>query len=223
MQLAQNLGFGSGFGPFYKDSIGPHHTRLGEQVADERVTISADPMDPDMGFPPFSVTQQWMPDQFANDIYHPVTWIKDGILTHLAYDRNEAIRLFAKNTGLPNSGAFRMSGGSTSIDEMIATTKRGILVTRFDGLQMLDFTSQLYRGYTRDGLWLIENGKISKAIKNMAFTESVLFVLNNIEQLGVPQRVFHPDTITPFIAPQPQIVPPLKIRDFSFTALTDAI
>jgi predicted Zn-dependent protease len=62
---------------------------------------------------------------------------------------------------------------------------------------------------------LIENGKISKPIKNFRFTESPLFVLNNVEQIGVPQRIFHPGF--------PIIVPALKVRDFSFTSLSDAI
>jgi predicted Zn-dependent protease len=106
---------------------------------------------------------------------------------------------------------------------MIATTKRGVLVTRLDTPQVLDFTSQLYQGYTRDGFWLIENGKISKAIKNFAFTESPLFALNNIEQLGVPERVFHPGMSAPWMVPQPRVTPPLKVRDFSFSALTDAV
>jgi predicted Zn-dependent protease len=72
-------------------------------------------------------------------------------------------------------------------------------------------------------LWLIENGKISKAIKNFAFTESPLFALNNVEQIGVPQRVFHPARSAVFARPAPVIVPPLKVRDFSFTALSTAV
>jgi predicted Zn-dependent protease len=149
-------------------------------------------------------------------------WIEHGVLTHLAYGREMAISK-GENLGRPNSGAFRMSGGTTTIEEMIATTKRGILVTRFDTPTLLHFTSQLYRGYTRDGLWLIENGRISHPIKNLAFTESILFALNNVEQLGVPQRVFRGGPAEPFDVPTPAIVPPLKIRDFSFTALTDAV
>jgi predicted Zn-dependent protease len=73
----------------------------------------------------------------------------------------------------------------------------------------------LMTGYTRDGLWLVENGKISKPVKNFRFTESPLFVFNRVDQLGVPQRVFHPDA--------PVVVPPVKVRDFSFTALADAV
>jgi predicted Zn-dependent protease len=224
MDFFRNLHDGSGGpGPFNKQLTTPGYTKLGEQVADARVTISADPMDPELGFPPFSLVSEDFVDQFMIPVYHPVTWIDKGVLTHLAYSRSYAISALSRDMGLPNSGAFRMSGGGTSVDEMIATTKRGILVTRFDQLRVLDFTSQLYRGYTRDGLWLIENGKISKAIKNLVCTESVLFVLNNIDQMGVPQRVFHPYIVDPFAIPQPRIVPPLKVRDFSFTALTDAV
>jgi predicted Zn-dependent protease len=224
MSMLSNLYPSSaGDGPFNRDYQGHRHTLLGQKIADERVTISADPMDPELGFAPFSLSPNEYEDPFTVPVYHPVTWIDHGVLTHLAYDRTYAIAEMGRATGLPSSGAFRMSGGMTSIDEMIATTKRGILVTRFDQLMRMDLKSQLYRGYTRDGLWLIENGKISKAIKNLVCTESILFVLNNIDQMGVPQRVFHPGTFDPFFSQQPQIVPALKVRDFSFTALTDAV
>jgi predicted Zn-dependent protease len=211
--------------PFHKlDARGnePGYSRLGEQVVDERITISADPMDPELGFPPFRF---WfgLPDPFDLPVYHPATWIERGVLTQLAYDRTYAIRELGKNTGLPNSGAFRMSGGTTSIDEMIATTERGLLVTRFDQVTLIDFTSQLYRGYTRDGLWFIEHGKISHPATNLVFTESPLFALNKVEQLGVPERVFHPNESFAYTVSQPVIVPPLKIGDFSFTALSDAV
>ena len=81
----------------------------------------------------------------------------------------------------------------------------------------------LLTGYTRDGLWLIERGAISKAVKNFRFTESVLIALNQVLQLGVSQRVFHP--YAPPDAPcyAPIVVPPLKIQDFSFTSLADAV
>jgi predicted Zn-dependent protease len=72
-------------------------------------------------------------------------------------------------------------------------------------------------------LWLIENGKISKPVKNLAFTESVLFALNKVDALGVPQRAFHPPISWFTAIPQPVIVPALKIDDFSFTSLSDAV
>jgi len=200
--LERNLAEG-GTGPF----AGPKgQSKIGQHVMDERITIGADPMDPDLGFPPFS------PD---GHVYHAVDWIKNGVLTELAYYRPYAIHNLGKNTGLPNSYSYRMSGGTTTLDEMIATTARGVLVTRFSDTGVVDPNSLLVQGYTRDGLWLIEKGKISKAIKNFRFVESPMFVLNNIEQLGAPQRVFRPLAAT--------IVPPIKARDFRFTSLSEAV
>jgi predicted Zn-dependent protease len=118
-----------------------------------------------------------------------------------------------------------MTGGKTSIDEMIASTTRGLLVTHFSNIRVLDDTSMLSTGLTRDGLWLIEHGKISKAVKNLRFTESPLFAFNSIEQMGEPVPVFRPvknpyETTEPL---KPAIVPPIKSRDFSFTSTIDAI
>jgi predicted Zn-dependent protease len=203
-------------------------SRLGERVLDERITIRADPMDPELGFPPFPKSEGFdfhMVFDGYETRYHPAVWIEQGVLKNESYDRTYATQYLGRNTGLPNSGAFRMSGGETSLEEMIATTKRGLLVTRFDQVDSAGGAG-LCRGMTRDGLWLIENGKMSKAVKNMMFVESYWFALHNIEQLGPPQRVFHPvpgGIVRWFADPQPVIVPPLKIRDFSFTALSEAI
>lgn len=213
-------------GPF--GSLPPTwQARRGTQVIDPRLTIRTDPTDPELAFPPFNPLRTDIPDNCNLDyeVYHPVTWIDHGILTNLAYERQWALRYLAQNTGLPNAGAFRMSveGPTASIAEMIATTKRGLLVTRLSEVGQMDYQSQLYRGITRDGLWLIENGKISKPVKNMVFTESTLFALNNVEELGAPQRAFHPKVDAIQAIPQPVIVPALKVRDFSFTALCDAV
>ena len=96
-------------------------------------------------------------------------------------------------------------------------------MTRFSNVALFDAMSLLSTGLTRDGLWLIEHGKITKAVKNFRFTESPLFVLNSIEQLGVPVPVFRPvkNPYTPQLTPA--IVPPIKSRDFSFTSTIDAI
>jgi len=152
--------------------------------------------------------------------------IKDGIFQQFGWDRGYKVDEQWKDTHLAQAGGFRMQvrGETTAVEHMIATTKRGVLVTRFDHVQQLDERSRLQRGYTRDGLWLIENGKISKAAKNLAFTESPVFALNNVEQIGVPQRVFRPkDGLSLQSLPKPVIVPALKVKDFSFTALSDAV
>ena len=193
-----------GHGPFAADR---GFSKLGRKIVDERVTIGHDPADPMLGVVPF--------DLFGQPVV-PVNWIERGVLRGLSYDRElYALPELNRNMALPNSGSFRMSGGSTSIDEMIATTKRGLLVTRFSNNWIVDDASLLCNGTTRDGLWLVENGKITKAVKNLRYTESPLFVLNNIEQMGVPVPVLRPG--------RPAVVPPLRARDFSFTSLVDAI
>ncbi len=192
-----------GGGPF---TLGRGQSKIGLKVLDERITVSADPMDPDCGFPPFD---------WAGEPYQNTNWIENGILKDLSYGRMYAISNLGKELGLPDSTAFRISGGTTTIDEMIATTKRGILVTRFNSLRVIDDTSMLMAGNTRDGLWLVENGKISKAIKNFRITESPMFMFNNVVQLGVPQRTFRPSA--------PAVCPPVKVDDFSFTGLMDAV
>ncbi len=202
-----------GEGPFawtIDTDFGIWRTKLGLKIADERITISHDPTDPLLGVVPLPGMQ-------------PITWINQGVLTTLAYDRTYALQQLNDNLGADARPAYRMTGGTTSIDEMILTTKRGLLVTRFSNLMLLDYSSMLFSGVTRDGLWLIENGKISKVVKNLRFTESPLFVLNQIDQLGVPVPVFRPME-NPYVPGlSPGIVPPLKVNDFSFTATIDAI
>lgn len=205
-----------GQGPFasqFDPSVDLWHSKLGMRVVDERVTIRHDPMHPDLGVLPFAGLA-------------PVTWIERGILTNLSYDRNYALRSLNDNVGNPVRGgssghpsSFSMEGGSSSMEEMIASTVRGVLVTRFSQVNPIGGNSILVNGLTRDGLWLIEKGKIVKAIRNMYFVDSPLFVLNQLDQLGPAAPVFSP--LEDGLAPA--IVPSLKSRDFAFTAVADAI
>ncbi len=207
--LARSIPEDMGTGPFvagYDSALKLWRTKLGLRVVDERITISHDPADPLLGVVPFNE---------LDEPYRPVTWIDHGVLTALADSRDSALRKRNENLGYPNSRSYRMSGGETTVEEMIRTTKRGLLVTRFSNISLMDENSLLASGFTRDGLWLIENGEVTKAVKNLRFTESPLFVLNSIEQLGTPVPVFSPDA--------PAIVPPLKARDFSFTGMIDAV
>jgi predicted Zn-dependent protease len=192
------------------DVLGLMRTKLGLKVVDERITISHDPGDPQLTILPEPGMQ-------------PLAWIDRGVLTNLGYDRTYAMRKLTRD--LPRRGpvGYRMSGGETSVEEMIRTTKRGLLVTRFSGIAQLDPRSLLSTGLTRDGLWLIENGQVTKAVKNLRFTESPLFVLNSLEQLGPPERVFRIGRTGGAKVLTPAVVPPLKARDFSFTSTIDAV
>jgi len=183
--------------------------KIGMKVIDERITISSDPLDPEA----FANT-------FSND-GQPIsktTWIENGVVKNLPYDRYWAQK--QGTTPMPTSGTVRMSGGTATLDELIASTDRGVLVTRFWYLRPVDPRTILYTGLTRDGTFLIERGKITKAIKNFRFNESPIFMLNNLDALGRAVRVSASEAGGPGLA---IVVPPIKVRDFNFTSLSDAV
>ena len=183
--------------------------KIGQKVVDERVTLSSDPADPDTKAYPFT------PDGFA---VKPTTWIKNGVVENLSYDRYWAQKQGKEPT--PFIRALRMSGGSGEVEDLVANTDRGILVTRFWYIRPVDQRTILFTGLTRDGTFLIENGKVTKAVKNFRFNESPIFLLNNLEAMGEPVRVSASEDGGPGLA---IVVPPIKAHDFNFTSLSDAI
>ena len=208
--LVQLIGFyadarssDEGRSPFTKQGGG---NKIGEKIIDPRITITADPFDPTI------LSQPWDGDGLP---LGRQVFIDKGVLKELYYSRFWAKKMNKKPTGAPTS--FIMSGGTTSLDDMIKSTPRGILVTRLWYLREVDPRTILYTGLTRDGTFLIENGKISKAIKNFRFNDSPLFMLNNLEAMGPPVRLAGTE------AGGAVVVPPIKVRDFNFTSLSDAV
>ena len=180
--------------------------KIGEKIVDSRVTIFSDPQDPQLLAQPFD--GQGLP--LSRQV-----WVENGVLKQLFYSRFWAQKQGKQPTGGPNS--IKMVGGTTSVDDMIKSTPRGILVTRLWYLRQVDPRTILYTGLTRDGTFLIENGKISKAIKNFRFNESPLFLLNNIEAIGPAVRIAGTEQGGPIV------MPAIKARDFNFTSLSDAV
>ena len=192
-----------GRSPFSKQGGG---NKVGEKIVDQRVSILADPFDPRILAQPFD--GQGFP--LGKQVF-----VENGVLKQLFYSRFWAQKQGKTPTGAPSS--FIMSGGDASMDDMVKSTERGILVTRLWYLREVDPRTILYTGLTRDGTFLIENGKITKALKNFRFNESPLFMLNNLETLGRPVRLAGTE------AGGSIVVPALKVRDFNFTSLSDAV
>jgi predicted Zn-dependent protease len=186
--------------------------KIGMKVVDERVTLTSDPFDPTSPGSPF--TGEGLPTQ-------PITWIDKGVVKTLAYDRYWAQKTGNQPTGGGGfGGGLRMSGGDKSIEELIASTERGLLVTRLWYIRPVDPRTILFTGLTRDGTFLIENGKITRAVKNLRWNESPIFVLNNLLEMGRPVRVSASEDGSPGAT---VIMPPIKARDFNFTSLSDAV
>jgi len=180
--------------------------KIGEKIVDSRVTIISDPQDPQLLAQPFD--GQGLP--LSRQV-----WVENGVLRQLFYTRFWAQKQGKQPTGFPSS--IKMAGGTTSMDDMIKSTPRGILVTRLWYLRQVDPRTILYTGLTRDGTFLIENGKVSKAIKNFRFNESPLFLLSNLEAISPAVRIG--GTESGF----PTVMPAIKAKDFNFTSLSDAV
>jgi predicted Zn-dependent protease len=181
-------------------------TSLGEKLVDERVTMYSDPWNPDLP------TSPWTGDGRPQE---KVTWIDKGVVKNLTYSRYWAEKKGVK--AIPSPDAVIMEGGTKSLDELIKGTKKGILVTRLWYIRNVDPQTLLLTGLTRDGTFYIENGVIKFPIKNFRFNESPVIMLNNLEELGKPERTVSIESNINYL------LPPMKIRDFSFTSLSDAV
>ncbi len=181
-------------------------SRLGEKIVDERVTIYSDPTNPELPASP------WAGDGQAQA---KTMWIEKGVVKNLAYSRYWAQKQGKKS--LPNPNNMIMTGGTASLEDMIKSTQRGILVTKLWYIREVDPQTILLTGLTRDGTFYIENGKIKHAVKNFRFNESPIIMLNNLESLGKSERVLSTESN------QSYLVPPMKIREFTFTSLSDAV
>jgi predicted Zn-dependent protease len=148
-----------------------------------------------------------------------VVWIENGVVKNLNYDRYWAQKQGVRPTRT-GGGALRMVGGTTTLPEMVRSTERGILVTRFWYIRAVDPRTILYTGLTRDGTFLIENGKVTRPVKNFRFNESPIFFLNNLEALGPSIRINASENLG---AGGATYMPPLKVRDFTFSSLSDAV
>jgi PmbA protein len=173
-----------------------------------------------------------------DDVYHPlqtgapfdgegvprqkVTLVEKGVLKNLVYSRATARKMKAKPTGhgfsLPNEyGEAPMNlvfaGGNASVDEMVASTEHGILVTRLWYIREVDPYEKILTGMTRDGTFLIENGRVAGGVRNFRFNQSVIEMLANVEMLGTPVRSAGEESFE-------MVVPSMKVRGFHFSEVT---
>ncbi|HEY0457301.1 MAG TPA: metallopeptidase TldD-related protein [Verrucomicrobiae bacterium] len=181
--------------------------RIGEKIWADNVHLYSDPQH----------------DQAPGSIYttdglptRKQTWVESGMLKEMTYTRFWA----QKNNRpvVPYPTNLIMTGGGTSIDEMIQNTKRGVLVTRFWYIRYVDPQTLVQTGLTRDGTFLIENGKIARPIKNFRFNESPIAMLNNIDAMGPCERATGSES-----EEWPVYVPPLLVKSFTFSSLSDAV
>jgi len=143
-----------------------------------------------------------------------MTWIENGVVKNLFYDRYWAAKAGQRPTPFPNR--LVLDGGGKSISDLIASVDRGLLVTRFWYIRVVNPQTAQATGLTRDGVFLIEQGKVTAPVVNFRFNESPVEMLKNTIAIGQPVRVRGGEG-------QGMLAPPLVVKEFSFTSVSDAV
>jgi predicted Zn-dependent protease len=185
-------------------------TRIGEQIVGDKVTLYSDPAHPTAPTLPFD--GQGLPRQ-------RIDWIGKGVLKNLSYSRYWAQK--QGKTATPQPGNLIMEGGTATMADLIAGVERGVLVTRFWYIRSLDPQTLLVTGLTRDGLFLIEKGKVTRPVKNMRWNESPIFALNNLDAMTAAERAVSGEGVGG--AGFSIVCPAARIREFTFTSGSDAV
>ncbi len=179
-------------------------TLVGEKVFPEFITVRSDPSN--KLYPSLPWGAGGLPAA-------PVTWVDQGVVKTLFYDRYWALKAGKEPT--PSPANLILDGGTKTLDELIASVDRGLLVTRFFYVRMVNPQTVQLTGLTRDGLFLIEEGKVTKPVVNFRFNESPVRLLQNTIAMGRPVRTKGGES--------GMIAPPLVVRDFPFTSVSDAV
>ena len=158
----------------------------------------------------------------------------EGVVQRLVYSRGSAAKMkrseYADKVGaieatghgfpIPNEMGeapmnivFAPPKEPKSIDQMIASTERGVLVTRLWYIREVDPHEKILTGMTRDGTFYVEDGKVRHGIRNFRFNESLIHMLSHVEEMGTPVRASGEESFD-------MVVPAMKVREFNFTEVT---
>ncbi len=182
-------------------------TRTGQKIFDERISIYSDPWNPELPGSPSA--QAGIPAQ-------KVYLVKNGVLENLIYSRFWANKSTKEPTPGPVNTIMESSIKPVSTEEMIRSTNKGLIISRFWYIRSTDPRTASVTGLTRDGIWMIENGKISYPVKNFRFNQSIIQMLapGNVEQIGASERVGDGNA---------SLLPALKLKAFNFTSPSEAV
>jgi predicted Zn-dependent protease len=205
---------------FSKDGGG---TRLGERIASLPFTLFSDPNEAGVECAPFVATASSSSDVSVFDDGLPVQrvdWLHDGVLAHLRYHRAGAATSgveaaqYVDNLVLHCDGA---AGGS--VDDMVARTERGLLLTCLWYIRQVDPATLLVTGLTRDGVYVIEDGAVVGAANNFRFNESPVDLLARATEVGTPVRALGRE-FGEYL--NRTIMPPLRIPDYNMSSVSQA-
>ncbi|WP_459550266.1 metallopeptidase TldD-related protein [Nocardia sp. X0981] len=199
----------------------PGGTRVGEKLTDIPLTLFSDPAAPGLQCLPFVATQASSEtvSVFDNGMAaQRVDWVRDGAVADLVYPR-----AIAADYGVSPTVAVQnllLTGGSAaSLDEMIARTERGLLLTTLWYIREVDPATLLLTGLTRDGVYLVEDGQVTAAVNNFRFNESPLDLLRRVTEAGATEQTLPREWKDWFTR---TAMPPLRIPDFHMSSVSRA-
>ena len=180
-------------------------TYLGNKMFPEFITLRSDPFHPKLASTP------WGPSLLPNE---KTSWIEKGVVANLFYDRFWAEKAGKKPTTYP--GNLVLDGQDNSLADLIKFVDRGLLVTRLWYIRVVQPKTWQLTGLTRDGVFLIEKGKVTDPVTNFRWNESPAEVLQRTTKLTQPIRVTNDETGS-------NMAPALITTDFNFTSVSDAV
>jgi len=186
-------------------------TKLGQKVFGDNITIRSDVGNPILRQTPIG------PDGVAAK---PITWIEKGVVKNLYYDRYWAKKQGKPFTPTSPQQSLVMDGGDATIEQMVKSTKRGLLITFFWYIRAVDPMTLLNTGMTRDGMFLIENGEIVGPVQNFRWNDGPARGFNNVTMLGQPIPMHIGEA---YDNPGTALVPAMKIEDFRMTSISPAV
>jgi predicted Zn-dependent protease len=201
----------SPFSRTYFSGKEPGTSKLGEKVFSEMFTLKSDIGNPILRQNPIAGDGTPLAD---------VTWVEKGVLENLAYNAAYARRAKKPVTPASVNNSLVLEGTDMSIDDMVKSTRRGLLITFFWYIRAVDQETLLNTGMTRDGLFLIENGEIVGPVQNFRWNMSPIVGYNNLTAVGrsVPMH-----TGESYDGGGTALVPPVRIEDFLMTSVSPAV
>lgn len=197
-------------------------TRVGEALASMPFDLWSDPAAPGLECAPFLATGVSSPDVSVFDNGLPigrVMWVKGGVLNRLRYHRAGARRSGVAVTAPEDNLVLDLPGASGSVEDLVARTERGLLLTCLWYIREVDPSTLLLTGLTRDGVYVIENGNVVGAANNFRFNESPVDVLARATEAGTSVRTLGREFGEWFNRTR---MPPLRVPSFNMSSVTQA-
>ncbi|WP_430332520.1 metallopeptidase TldD-related protein [Rhodococcus sp. ACT016] len=196
-------------------------TRVGERLTDIPLTLFSDPHAPRLAYSPFVATTASSDtlSVFDNGMDAArVDWVRDGVIHALAYPRAAAAE-FGAPVAVPGENLLLSGGSAATLDDMVADTERGLLLTTLWYIREVDPATALLTGLTRDGVYLIEDGAVTAAVNNFRFNESPLDLLRRTTEVGATEQTLPREWKDWFTR---TAMPPMRIPDFHMSSVSQA-